>query len=399
MAAASQLLLLLSLTTVLTAQLLPCNTTSTEPTELLGCILGFITPQGPGVSDACRAEGTAYLTAIATELASKPSWAVNMLDSSANFPPSGAASDANLFHHPGTQPACLAVRDGAEPVSQYCLLTAVDTAVFCGGPSHPCSDTREMEVPQLPARDDHVIPDREWLTALLATDPKTNDQPKFTKCRNLQQRNNTGGALFSGLLKIGKCLPKSCNQQDIVFGGMNYLSNLGIEPPMVSVLPIHCQEAGAPAPDLDSSDIAMLAVVGCFAGLVLVSTLLDLGVTVLELSYLPTSLLPILQGFSAYHNIMKIMTVGPVTDQSNNLACINGLKYISITWIVLGHVLWEYCIVSAMGAFSASVTATGKANDNIASTAVWNGLMGVDSFFVIGGCLLAFHTLKEPSVK
>ena len=110
------------------------------------------------------------------------------------------------------------------------------------------------------------------------------------------------------MLKIGKCLPKSCNQKDIVLGGINYLSNLGIEPPTVSVLPIHCQEAGAPAPELDSSDIAMLVVVGCFAGLVLVSTLLDLGVTVLELSYLPTSLLPILQGFSAYHNIMKIMT-------------------------------------------------------------------------------------------
>ena len=31
----------------------------------------------------------------------------------------------------------------------------------------------------------------------------------------------------------------------------------------------------------------------------------------------------------------------------------------------------------------------------MAATPLWNGLFGVDTFFVIGGCLLAFHTMKE----
>ena len=31
----------------------------------------------------------------------------------------------------------------------------------------------------------------------------------------------------------------------------------------------------------------------------------------------------------------------------------------------------------------------------MAATVLWNGLIGVDTFFVIGGCLLAFHTMKE----
>ena len=26
---------------------------------------------------------------------------------------------------------------------------------------------------------------------------------------------------------------------------------------------------------------------------------------------------------------------------------------------------------------------------------MWNALIGVDTFFVIGGCLLAYHTMKE----
>ena len=37
----------------------------------------------------------------------------------------------------------------------------------------------------------------------------------------------------------------------------------------------------------------------------------------------------------------------------------------------------------------------GEATDNVAATPLWNGLFGVDTFFVIGGCLLAFHTMKE----
>ena len=26
---------------------------------------------------------------------------------------------------------------------------------------------------------------------------------------------------------------------------------------------------------------------------------------------------------------------------------------------------------------------------------IWNGLIGVDTFFVVGGCLLSFHTMRE----
>ena len=26
---------------------------------------------------------------------------------------------------------------------------------------------------------------------------------------------------------------------------------------------------------------------------------------------------------------------------------------------------------------------------------IWNGLIGVDTFFVVGGCLLSYHTMRE----
>ena len=90
---------------------------------------------------------------------------------------------------------------------------------------------------------------------------------------------------------------------------------------------------------------------------------------------------------------------------------------------MLGHVLWEYCNTSSFGAFTSSARATGDGTDNVAATVagaistvlqylqylhiyniyastistqvIWNGLIGVDTFFVVGGCLLSYHTMRE----
>ena len=99
----------------------------------------------------------------------------------------------------------------------------------------------------------------------------------------------------------------------------------------------------------------MIAVLVIFAILILAGTLADLAVNVLKILELPRHYLAMLQGFSAYSNSKKILN----TEGSGDLACINGLKYISISWIVLGHVLWEYCNVSGYGAFTLSTGATG----------------------------------------
>ena len=53
------------------------------------------------------------------------------------------------------------------------------------------------------------------------------------------------------------------------------------------------------------------------------------AVNVLELKYMPESLLPTLKGFSLYHNSKKILNTDVPTD-SSCLNCINGIKYISI---------------------------------------------------------------------
>ena len=208
----------------------------------------------------------------------------------------------------------------------------------------------------------------------------------------------------SYLQKVGKCVPKVCTDTDITNGAINYLSRLGLQQLGANasnpedfyyavVLDSHTKDEEM---ELSTADIVMISVVALFVFVIALSTWLDVSITVLDLPYVPKTLLPYFQGFSAYHNIIKICKVDSGPNDGSNLSCINGLKYITITWIVLGHTLAEYTLVlSAFGIFSSSVDAHMKASTGFPFVAVWNGLLGVDTFLVIGGCLLAFHTLKE----
>ena len=45
--------------------------------------------------------------------------------------------------------------------------------------------------------------------------------------------------------------------------------------------------------------------------------------------------------------------------------------------------------------FTASMNAVGLAALTPASTAIWNLLLGVDTFFIVGACLLCFHVLQS----
>ena len=66
-----------------------------------------------------------------------------------------------------------------------------------------------------------------------------------------------------------------------------------------------------------------------------------------------------LKGFSVYQNLRKILNTGGGSSDPSNLVCLNGFRYLSISWVVLGHVLWEYTNVSNFGVLTSSATATG----------------------------------------
>lgn len=166
--------------------------------------------------------------------------------------------------------------------------------------------------------------------------------------------------LTTGLYKIGKCLPAECSEEDVSIGGRNFLVSesqglYNLSADIVSPV-LSCQSPLEAPVSIEAGDGVMIGLLVIFAILILAGTLVDLAVNVLKILDLPQHHLAMLQGFSAYSNSIKILN----TKVSGDLSCINGLKYISISWIVLGHVLWEHCNVSGYGAFSLSTAATGR---------------------------------------
>ena len=315
------------------------------------------------------------------------------LDATTLFPPPGLLSDTNAVHFAGAFSGCLSIKDEGSKVDEpdsdldgkYCLLTLVGYETYMGAAGG--GEERRGY-----AHEGSFLPGKEERIAL-AGGEKSCPAP------------NTGfDDGQSGLFKVAKCVPKGCSEKDVRIGALNYLyelGQLGLIPEFeagskdgyyADVFSCHTLDEKV---EMTTGDIIMIVVVSCFVLLVALATWLDVGSTVLDLNYIPKSLLPPLQGFSAYHNIIKICSVSGGPSDGSNLSCVNGLKYISITWVVLGHTLWEYCNTSKFGAFTASATALSNVAGTLPFTAVWNGLFAVDTFFVIGGCLLAFPTLKE----
>ena len=353
---------------------------------------GYITPQEGfySVTEECLDAGKAYIDGLATRRRSS----LHKFDASAFFPPSGAQSDSNLIHFPGSFSGCLNVEDDVDPRldGRYALFTIIDwetvVEAMQSSESSLTEALAEMDgsvVGQQPV----FLPERRTLEALARSEGKGASGAK--------------PAIVPGLQKVGKCIPKVCSEGDLLNGALNYLSNVSLqlganasnpeEFYYAAVLDTHAKNEEM---ELSTADTIMIAVVVLFVFVIGLSTWVDVGVTVLDLPYIPKTLLPFLQGFSAYHNIIKICKVDAGPSNGSNLSCINGLKYISITWIVLGHTLAEYtAVLSRFGIFSSSALAHQVASTGFPFVAVWNGLLGVDTFLVIGGCLLAFHTLKE----
>jgi len=380
---------------------------------------GYVTPQkGPdgrpfplfNVSEECLEAGKAYIEGLGT-YGNLPNPSPNgpfrdssiaKFDASAFFPPSGVLSDSNAIHFPGSFSGCLNVEDDGfndEPRDpsldgRYALLTIIDWATVL----EATKNSNEKSLPEALAKMEE---------GLMGQQPLFLPERRTLEALARSQGNSAAERLKPWIVpflqKVGKCVPKACSKADVTSGAINHLSTISLQEGAnpskpedfryAAVLDTHTKDEEM---EFSTADIVMITVVALFVFVIALSTWLDVGITVLDLPYIPKTCLPYFQGFSAYHNIIKICKVDSGPSDGSNLSCINGLKYISITWIVLGHTLAEYTgVLSRFGIFSSSVYAHQVQSTGFAFVAVWNGLLGVDTFLVIGGCLLAFHTLKE----
>ncbi|XP_030757478.1 nose resistant to fluoxetine protein 6-like [Sitophilus oryzae] len=178
----------------------------------------------------------------------------------------------------------------------------------------------------------------------------------------------------SFLPAYGVCIPNKC-------AGENLQAIINIFDGLTSIpFDIMCQSKEDKV-ELDQGGIITIAFFGAIIAIMVLSTLYD---TYCQF-HKQAKPHPILASFSVYTNGKKLFHATEKTD----LSCLNGIRFLSIMWVVLGHMM--------------SLTAS-SALDNVydlyefvqgtRSLFYVNGTLSVDSFFFLSGFLLVFVFMK-----
>ena len=146
--------------------------------------------------------------------------------------------------------------------------------------------------------------------------------------------------------------------------------------------------------------VTLLSIIGC---LILVGSLMDLydrfpigGKPDLSDVKKPAAGLgyKILTAFSAVTNLEYIFKRSPVSGKGQRLSCLEGMRAISMTWVILGHNF-------AFGATMLRVRNPAFMNQiynkqtGPAIEAIMEGELSVDTFLFIGATLVSYLLLKE----
>ncbi|XP_071103284.1 O-acyltransferase like protein-like [Haliotis cracherodii] len=91
--------------------------------------------------------------------------------------------------------------------------------------------------------------------------------------------------------------------------------------------------------------------------------------------------------FSFSRNTEKIFDT---SKRVGSLGCVHGIRVLSMAWVILGHM-----IVYTRGVTDENVTEVLKKVKHFTMQAVVNASLAVDTFFLIGGCLVAFLFLRQ----
>ncbi|XP_071944620.1 O-acyltransferase like protein-like [Antedon mediterranea] len=94
----------------------------------------------------------------------------------------------------------------------------------------------------------------------------------------------------------------------------------------------------------------------------------------------------VLLSFSATRNGSKIFDIG---NSSRQLGCLNGIRVLSMWWVILGHSLYF-----AIARYDNPAHVYSLATD-LTFAAIVNATFSVDTFFVLSGLLLTYLTLKH----
>ncbi|KAK7495799.1 hypothetical protein BaRGS_00013019 [Batillaria attramentaria] len=214
-------------------------------------------------------------------------------------------------------------------------------------------------------------------------------------------------------ISLGLCVPDTCSAMDVTLLLNEAKTALNISLPVYAT----CTK---PEKELDAKAVVAIVICSIILMLMVVGTVLDVLLIqrpkwqVEETTHLLTNGLmdpderqPLLSGkldpkvsspengvamkvflsFSVYTNGAKLLST---KQASGSLSCIHGIRFLSMTWVVLGHAfLFPLFSAENTGPYLMALM------KRWTFQAIGNALVSVDTFFVLSGLLVAYLSLKE----
>ncbi|XP_044737959.1 nose resistant to fluoxetine protein 6-like [Chrysoperla carnea] len=218
-----------------------------------------------------------------------------------------------------------------------------------------------------------------------------NIEPKIN---NAVQPFITPRAIFMGdaiIFRWSICVPSGCTAEDVK-SHLNSYFQLPSNPilPGVKVYDVteddcHSLET---APKLDGGDWTVIGIFIGIACFVLCSTIYDVYLYYTE----KEPIHKILIAFSWYSNFKSLIRINKNSDQ---LPCLNGIRFLSILWIIHGHEFLTFTyqeLVNQIDLFH-------WIQKEPWSWFTMGSTVSVDTFFVLSGCLLMYGFLKSQAKK
>ncbi|XP_055613173.1 O-acyltransferase like protein-like [Uranotaenia lowii] len=185
------------------------------------------------------------------------------------------------------------------------------------------------------------------------------------------------------LLFIGLCVPQFCEADTIGRLYQSYLESL--KAPGLAVYGYVCQQKSVV--EFDGAVTVATVVYSIMAALVIASTAYEVC-----MKYLDRVVNPLLSSFSLDKNIRSIFHIVPKSKTSSRtIDCVNGIRALSMIWIVVVHVHERLPALPIE-----NPPARADYLMSFAFSVLWiAGYFAVDTFFVLGSMLATMSLLKE----
>ncbi|KAK9886947.1 hypothetical protein WA026_019204 [Henosepilachna vigintioctopunctata] len=285
------------------------------------------------------------------DLLSRKKWAIHMIDASAKLEPGILVGNVNQI---GNYDQCLDIEEethNGSILGQYCTLMIT--------PKSEAEMTTEIRGPLDPY----------WLTNFIS-----NRALHFLK-KNMN------------LVKFtyGVCTPKSCTA-DSLKSIWDYIDHSLSPAAKVEFNDMLCEYKGKP-PFYIGVEPILLGGLGLYFCVILAATIYDLFIFKGD----EESIESFVCTLSLRRNIQKLFATNVGSD---NIACINGLKVLSMLWVIIGH---RFLINAVTPNVNSLYLFEWK--DNIENMTIVGASVSVDTFLTISGLLLSYVYLRYTKLK